>query len=256
MRDPHPSVLEQARDLFAGIVERERLAERFVSVRVFPLTAEEAIGRPWRRDFPIVIGKERVIEARFRGTRGQAFTDSPQEFEGTLAEVLNLELTTNQHRAVLIAALNAVLSHLGMVEATVHCKDEDPEYCALEIAETVSVRFGSVSVGLIGLNPAIAERLVDRFGADRVRITDLDPDNVGKVRFGVQVWDGSGRTEDLIVASDVVVFTGTTLVNATFDQIWHLIYAHDKRYLVYGMTAAGVCRLVGIDRICPRGRVS
>ena len=256
MNDQRAPVLERARGFFVEIVENAQLAERAVSVRVFPLTAEEAIGRPWRRDFPIVIGKERVIEARFLGAKGQAFTDSPQEFDGTLAKVLELELTTNQHRAVLIAALNAVLRHLGMVEATVHCKDEDPEHCALEIAETVSARFGTVSVGLIGLNPAIAERLVDRFGADRVRITDLDPDNVGRERFGVPIWDGYDRTEDLIEAVDVVVFTGTTLVNATFDAIWDLIQTRGKRYLVYGMTAAGVCRLMGIEHLCPRGRSS
>ncbi len=249
-------ILKRARMVFAEIVENEHLAESEVSVRVIPLTAEEAIGRPWRQDFPIIIGKERVIEARFHGTKGQAYTDSPQEFEGTLEDVLNLALVTNQSRAVLIASLNAVLNHLGMVEATVHCKDEDPERCALEIAETVSRRFGTVSVGLIGLNPAVAERLVDRFGADRVRITDLDPDNVGRERFGVTIWDGNDRTEDLVDASDVVVFTGTTLVNASFDGIWELIRTRMKHYLVYGMTAAGICRLMNIDRICPCGRNS
>jgi hypothetical protein len=50
------------------------------------------------------------------------------------------------------------------------------------------------------------------------------------------------------------VFTGTTLVNGTFDDIWRLIGARGKAYLVYGMTAAGVCRLLGVDRICPCGR--
>jgi hypothetical protein len=248
------SVLERARDLFAQIVAHERLADGAVSVHVVPLTAEEAIGRPWRRDFPIIVGKERVIEARFRGRRGQAFTDSPREFGGTLADVLQLDLTTNQNRAVLVAVLNAVLSDLGMVDATVHCKDDDPEHCALEIAATVSRTFGRVSVGLIGFNPAIAERLVDTFGADQVRITDLDPDNVGRERFGVTVWDGNDRTADLVDDSDVVVVTGTTLVNATFDDIWRMIRTRGRHYLVYGMTAAGVCQLMGLDRICPRAQ--
>jgi len=249
-------VLERAREVFAEIVENKDLADSELSVRVVPLTAEEAIGRPWRQDFPIVIGKERVIEARFQGTKGQAFTDAPQEFEGALHEVLRLGLATSQDRAVFIASLNAVMNRLAMAEATVHCKDEDPEICALEIAETLSRRFGAASVGLIGLNPAIAERLVDRFGADRVRITDLDPDNVGEERFGVPIWDGNDRTEELVDGSDVVVFTGTTLVNGTFDGIWRLLQTCRKQYLVYGITAAGVCRLMGIDRICPRGRDS
>lgn len=256
MSNEHVPALERTLGLFREIIEKERFDDIEISVRVVPLTPEEAIGRPWRQDFPIIVGKERVIEADALGTKGQAYTDSPREFEGTLEDVLNLGLATNQSRAIFIASLNAVLNHLGMVTGTVHCKDEEPEQCALEIADVVSRRFGAVSVGLIGLNPAIAERLVERFGVDDIRITDLDPDNVGRQRFGVEIWDGKDRTEDLIDASKVVVFTGTTLVNATFDEIWQLIQTRMKHYLVYGITAAGVCRLIGIDRICPCGRTS
>lgn len=254
MSKARPSILERVRDQFGKVLEQERLDDVEVSVRVVPLTPEEAIGQPQRRDFPIIMGKERVIEADLLGTKGQAYTDSPQEYRGTLREIAALDLHTNQERAVFIAALNAALSHLGRVEATVHCKDEDPERCAVEIADAVASRFGEVSVGLIGLNPAIAERLVDRFGAGRIRITDLCRDNIGKKKFGVEIWDGTDRTGDLVDASDIVVFTGTTLVNATFDGIWELIQARGKRYLVYGITAAGVCHLTGIDRICPCGR--
>lgn len=254
MSKARPFILERVRDEFRNVIEQERLDDVEVSVRVVPLTPEEAIGHPQRRDFPIIIGKERVIEADLLGTKGQAYTDSPQEYRGTLREIAGLDLHTNQERAVFIAALNAALSHLGRVEATVHCKDEDPERCAVEIADSVASRFGEVSVGLIGLNPAIAERLVDRFGAGRVHITDLCRDNIGKKKFGVEIWDGTDRTGDLVDASDVLVFTGTTLVNATFDGIWELIQARGKRYLVYGITAAGVCHLTGIDRICPCGR--
>jgi uncharacterized protein (DUF4213/DUF364 family) len=157
---------------------------------------------------------------------------------------------------VFVASLNAVLNHLGMVKGAVHCKDDEPERCAVEIADTIARRFGRGTVGLIGLNPAIAERLVERFGVAGVRITDLDRDNVGSRKFGVEIWDGNDRTEELIGVSDVVLLTGTTLVNGTFDHILELIATHDKRYVVYGMTAAGVCGLTGIDRICPCGRDS
>ncbi len=143
-----------------------------------------------------------------------------------------------------------------MVKGTLHCRDDEPETCALEIADSLFRRFGEVTVGLIGLNPAIAERLIGIFGADSVRITDLDLDNVGGHRFGVEIWDGNERTEDLIDAAKVIVLTGTTLVNGTFDAIWELIQGRGKKYLVYGMTASGICQLLGIDRICPRGRDS
>ncbi|MFC1639166.1 Rossmann-like domain-containing protein [Gemmatimonadota bacterium] len=253
MSHPNRSILGRAKGKFEKILEAEKLHDLEIAVRVIPLTPEEAIGNPLRRDFPIIIGKERLIEADLLGTKGQAFTDSPEEYQGTLREIVGLELSTNQERAVFVASLNATLNHLGRVEATVHCKDEDPESCAIEIAGTVAARCGEVSVGLIGLNPAIAERLVDRFGAGQVRITDLCADNIGKKKFGVEVWDGATRTKDLVDASDVIVFTGTTLVNDTFSEIWELIQARGKRYFVYGITAAGVCHLTGIDRICPCG---
>ena len=35
------------------------------------------------------------------------------------------------------------------------------------------------TVGLVGFNPAIAEAVVREFGAKAVRITDLNPQNVG-----------------------------------------------------------------------------
>ncbi len=70
----------------------------------------------------------------------------------------------------------------------------------------------------------------------------------------VSVLDGRRHTEELIDASDIVLLTGTTLVNGTFDPILARVRAAGKRCLVYGVTAAGVCALSGIERICPRGR--
>ena len=253
-RDKSSGILEQTIAPFKRIADKENLLDVEISVLVKPLTPEEAIGKPGRRDFPIIIGKERVIEAVVMGSRGHAYTDSPRDFLGTLKDVLNLRLNTNYNRAIYIAALNAVLGSLGMVDKTVHCKDEEPEKCALEIADHLLKKYGKTDVGLIGLNPAIAERLVDAFGAEHVYITDLNKDNIGKRKFGTEVWDGSTRTEDLVESSDVIIFTGTTLVNNTFGRIWNLIQSHKRKYLVYGVTAAGVCKLLDIERICPRGQ--
>ena len=253
-RQHHHSILQQTRARFRQIVEQHALLDASVSVLARPLTPEEAIGTPGRRDYPILIGKERMVESTVLGSRGHAFTDSPRELIGTMEDVLRPGLSTNQDRAIYVATLNAVLGHLGMVNATVHCKDEEPEQCALEIAGLLSQRHGQVTVGLIGLNPAIAERLVETFGADHVHITDLNPDNIGRERFGVEVWDGARRSEDLIDASDVVVLTGTTLINGTFDDLWACIQQRDRAYLVYGVTAAGVGELMGIERVCPCGQ--
>lgn len=246
-------ILERIRPQFVELAGRGDLLGADVVVLGKPLTPEEAIGTPGRRDFPIIIGKERVLEANVLGAKGHAFTDSPREFTGTVEQVLELELDSNQNRAIYIATLNAVLRHLQLVTATVHCKDEEPEQCALEIAAHLLEKYGMVDVGLIGLNPAIAERLIDTFGVEHMRITDLLDDNIGQQRFGVTVWDGNTRTEELIITSDLLVITGTTLVNDTFGSILNLIESHEKSYIVYGMTAVGVAHLIGFDRICPYG---
>jgi hypothetical protein len=252
--EPRASILERTRSQFREIVERNHLLGAQVSVLAKPLPPEEAIGTPGRRDFPIVVGKERVVESSVLGSKGHAFTDSPREFAGRLEDVLDLELTSNQNRAIYVATLNAVLNHLGIAAGTVHCKDDDPELCAAAIAQLLLDRHGRVDVGLIGFNPAIAERLVEAFGSEHVRISDLNGEDIGGRRFGVEIWDARDRTEDLIDSSDVVVLTGTSLVNDTFDPIWRGVQARGKPCLLYGVTAAGVSELAGIERICPRGR--
>lgn len=253
MKQREPSVLDEVRSRFNKIVEQEDLFDVDVSVLARPLTPEEAIGTPGRRDFPIITGRERVVEAVVAGSRGHAFTDSPREFTGSLGDVLGLDLETNGDRAIYIAALNAVLMHLGRIEASVHCRDEDPEKCAQVIAATIFEQYGPVDVGLIGLNPAIAEGLVEKFGADHVRITDLDEEKIGETRFGVKILDGRFRTGEMIDASDVFVVTGTTLVNGTFDSLYEIIRSSKMNFFLYGVTAAGISELLGLDRLCPYG---
>lgn len=246
-------ILEEYRDKIRALAVEHGLNDAAVAVLAKPLTPEEAIGRPGRRDFPILEGKERVIEATVLGTRGQAFTDSPSDFEGRFQDVLELPLTTNRNRAVFLAATNAVLAHIGLVEGTVHCKDDAPEKCAFEIAMSARTT-DAQTVGLIGFNPAIAEAVVREFGTKAVRITDLNPQNVGTKKFGVTLWDGRTRTAELIQRCDLVVATGTTLVNGTFDEILQLTRSGGKRLVVYGITGAGVCRLMNLERWCPQAQ--
>lgn len=236
------------------LLEQNDLMNEEVVVRVGVLTPEEAIGRPIRTDFPILIGKEKMIEARFRDTRGQAFTDSPGEFAGSMRDVLELPLTANRERAIYIAVLNAVMRHLDMIEGAVHCKDEDPEKCADEMAQWAMKRWPEGKIGLIGCNPAILEALVSAFGPERMRLTDLNPDNIGKPKFGVEVWDGNTQTGMLAEWADALIVTGTTLVNDTLGTILSEAQKHGTDLVLYGVTAAGICELFGIERVCFYGR--
>jgi uncharacterized protein (DUF4213/DUF364 family) len=246
--------LEEVRARFTELVAANGLLDDDVAVRVSPLTAEQAIGHPSRPGFPIVEGKEGVIEATFLGAKGHAFTDAPRAFGGTLRDVLMLPLSSNPNRAVFLAVLNAVLRSLGIIEASLHCKDEDPEKCAKALAAQVHQKWGTTMVGLVGLNPAIAEALAKVFGAENVRITDLNRENVGAVKFGVTVWDGRTQTEALVRGSRVIIVTGTTLANGTFDEIWKWINSAGAGYLIYGVTASGACELMGWPGMCPYAR--
>ena len=73
------------------------------------MTPDEAIGAKADENFVIKKGLDRVIEARFRGESGQAFTDAPGNWEGTLSELLDLHLEESRNRAFFTAGLNAVL---------------------------------------------------------------------------------------------------------------------------------------------------
>src|SRR4030042_3581738 len=204
-------ILEKSRVQLAEIITKNRLLDAHVSVLVKTLTPEEAIGVPGRRDFPIILGKERVVEAKVLGAKAHAFTDSPGEFVGDLKEVLNLPLASKRERSIYVATLNATLKYLNLIENTIHCKDEDPERCGKEIASQLLKRWGKVRGGFIGLNPAIAENLNETFGIENVRITDLNKQNVNSSKYGVMIWDGNEMTEKLIKQSDVILITGTTL---------------------------------------------
>lgn len=248
------STLENSRVRLAEMVNKNNMLDARVSVLVKTLTPEEAIGKPGRRDFPIILGKERMVEAEMLGARAQAFTDSPGEFVGYLKEVINFPLTSNRERSIFVATLNATLKYLHLVENTIHCKDEDPEKCAKEVTFQLLKQRGKAKVGFIGLNPAIAQNLTETFGAENVRITDLNEDNIHSFKFGVKVWDGNNSTEELVKQCDVILLTGTTLVNGTFDHIMGCIRNYRKDYLIYGVTGAGVCQLMELSRICPYSR--
>jgi hypothetical protein len=248
-----PGVLEQCRGKLRELIAGHQLDSAPVTVLAKPLTPEEAIGTPGRRDYPILEGKERVIEATVLGARGQAFTDSPSDFVGQLSGVVEMPLTSNQNRAIFLATMNALLSHMRLVEGTVHCKNDAPEKCSAEIAASAR-RQSVLKVGLIGLNPSIAEALVREFGADNVHITDLNPQNVGTRKFGVMVWDGHTQTHELVRASDLVIVTGTTMVNGTFDEILRLVRLENKQFVVFGITAAGVCKLMDMPRWCSQAQ--
>lgn len=244
------STIEHIREKIREIAAEHNFGNEPVEVTIGTLTAEEAIGRPSRQDFSLLEGREVMIEARFKGSFGQAFTDRPSEFRGSLNDVLNLAPDSNDNRAVLDASLNAVMAYLGMATGVRHCHDEEPEKCAAEMALYILKKYGRVKVGLIGYQPAILENLVTALDTGNVRCTDLNLKNTGTEKFGVEIWDGHTDNEDLINWCDIVLATSSTIVNDTYDDIKKLTDTHEKKLIIFGVTGAGVAALLGLERLC------
>jgi len=147
----------------------------------------------------------------------------------------------------------SVCRHLGVVRATLHCRDADPEACGRHIADRLFYPWGLVRVGLVGFNPAIAAHLVRVFGKKFIIITDRNPQNVGVEKAGVVVWD-SRRNEEMISRCRVVLVTGTTLANGTFDDLMGALRQYQRDYWIYGVTATGVAHMLRLNYLCPFAR--
>jgi hypothetical protein len=170
-----------------------------------------------------------------------------------LGDLLSFDLDEISNRAVFVAGLNAALSALEQLPGTIHCKDEDPSRCGPEMARILHERFGPVRVGLIGLQPSILKALVSRFGPAALRVTDLNPDNIGEIRSGVTVWDGEKDLPRLVAECDVGLATGSSAVNRTLDEILNRFQQAGKPLILFGNTISGVASLLELDRLCPFG---
>ena len=233
------------RNKFKRIVEDNNLSGETVMIRAKPLTPKEAIGNPESEDFPIQKGHERMMQAEFRGSLGQAFTDMHGNFEGTLRDVLDMELTNNFRRAIFIASLNAVMRNLGMIEGSIHCKDSGPEECGVDLVEFLG-KYERSRIALVGFQPVHARCCSELHD---LKILDMDCENIGKEKFGVVVLDGSKYAKEVLEWCDIALVTGTTVVNETIEPI--LNSAREKS-VFYGISIAGVAQLLDLKRFCPR----
>ncbi|WP_025209681.1 Rossmann-like domain-containing protein [Hippea sp. KM1] len=246
-------VLQTAVERFVQIVKDKGLLDEYVKIKMRPLKPEEAIGKPSRDDYPLLKGKEVLVEATFLNSKGQAFTDEPSDFEGTIEDVISLPLDRSRNRAVVVASINAVLRHLDMTWGTVHCKDTEPEECAEEMMERFFRRWGeNTTLGLVGLQPALAEAAIRVFGKDNVLISDMDEDNIGKKFEGVEILDGRIHSIEVVERSFLGLITGSSVVNGTIDGLLEASKRNNKNRIVifYGTTIAGVASLLNLNRLC------
>jgi hypothetical protein len=228
---------------FARIVKDNAL-EGEVVIKAAVLSPEEAIGNPEDKDYPLIVGKERIMQADFRGSLGQAFTDMYGNFSGRLSEIASIDLTNNFRRAIFISSLNAVMRYLGLISKTTHCRDEEPKLCSYELAKHIEENFGHPRIAMVGLQPRIVEALSKKF---ELRVTDMDQANIGTEKFGCTI-HGPQMTEENLEWCDVALVTGTTIVNNTIDQ-----FVISKPVIYYGVTISGAAKLLGLNNFCYSG---
>lgn len=220
-----------------------RMMDEMVNVvSARPLSPEEAIGKPDRTDYPILKGKEVMVEAVFRGARAHAFTDMPGDFHGTLQEIMDLALETNFERAVFIATFNAVMRDAGKAANTVHCRNSEPRQCAKQLPAFIADHFGKPKISFVGFQPAMIEELSKTF---QLRVIDLDEDNIGADRLGLLI-EGPENTEEVLSWGDIILATGSTCVNGTIVS-----FLNKRPVVFYGITVAGPAALYGYQRFCP-----
>jgi hypothetical protein len=85
-------------------------------------------------------------------------------------------------------------------------------------------------------------------GRNPLRVVDLDPDNIGTTKFGVEISDPV-RTQEWIEWCEVILATGSTIVNGTLTTFLET----GKRLILYGVTISAAAEILGLDRYCQCG---
>ncbi len=223
-------------------VERNDLSGQNISVRCKALSSEEAIGTPEHDDYPLVKGREVMVEAVFNGARGQAFADEFENRDYSVDELLSMSLDSNKARASFVSGLNAVCRHLELCDKTVHCRNEEPKRCAEQLPDFIGPRD---RILVVGYQPRFVEYLSK---GHEIRVLDLDHDNIGSNRFGVEIEPPEAAPEAMDWCR-MIFATGSTVVNGTIEDV----LTQGKPVLFYGVTISGPARILNLDTYCQCG---
>ena len=188
-----------------------------------------------------------MLQAEFKGSVGQAFTSAPTVFKGSLKEIVDLDLESDDHaKGLFIASLNAIMKYLNLADRTIHCRNEEPELCANKFKEELK-EYKDLNIALIGYQPAILENLSQDF---KVRVLDLSPKNVGETKFGIKIEHGIEDFDKVVLKwADLILCTGSTICNGSIVNFLNL----DKQVIFFGTTIAGAAPILGLKRLCFEG---
>ena len=233
------ALYDKLKAALAERIDECSLAGNDLQVHCRVLEAAEAIGSPEHKDYPILQGREHMVEAAFRGSRGQAFADQFENHQGPVESLLTMDISTNARRAVFVAGLNAVYRYCGICDKTVHCRDQEPLECAKKLHDIFPAES---KVLLAGLQPRFLEALAE---TNAVRAVDLDPRNIGTQRSGVKI-ESAEATQEAIDWCDSILVTGSTLVNGTITTFLNT----PKRVVFFGVTISAAAKILNLETFC------
>ena len=159
-----------------------------------------------------------------------------------------------RNRAVVVAALNALAAKLGLIRHNIRCPHEESEPCGRELAGELKRRFPDArKVLLVGLQPGLLGALVEHYGCEGVRVTDLDSENIGREKHGVRVGNGDADITHEVRWCDLMLVTGSSVVNGTLDGLLKHSQNASKPLVFFGNTIAAVAAVADLDRVCALG---
>ena len=216
------------------------------TVSVTPSAEPEKTLRP-ENDPPSTVARpEYCVTATLCGVKGEAYTEEPTGFSGTLRQALHILPTEKGISAVTIAALNAAVNYLGLAPGTFPEGEEAHFRYADALCRYVTEHFGKSNIILVGYDGYLVKRFVEE-GLDFWTM-DRDPDHISQNRFHHVVVNNAKRNrESSFVWGKYFIVTGSTLCNGTI-----LPYLDsDKEVLFYGITGAGAATLLHLPWFSP-----
>lgn len=202
--------------------------------------------RPEKDPASTVARPEYCVTAELCGTKGEAYTETPEAFQGTLEEALAIAPSDKGISAVTVASLNAAMSVLSLAPCTFPADPEYPFAYADALCRYVTERYGRSNLVLVGYDGYIVKRFMEE-ELDFWTL-DRDPDHVAQDRFDHVVVNGAKRNrESAFVWGKLLIVTGSTLCNGTIIPYLN----SGKELLFYGITCAGAARLLSLPWFAP-----
>lgn len=221
-------------------------ALRKETVTVIASEEPERTLRPENEPVSEAARPEYCVTATLLGAKGEAYTEEPEGFCGTLEEALQIAPTEKGISAVTVAALNAAVSYLNLAPGTFPEGKEARYRYADALCRYVKEQFGTDHIILVGYDGYLVKRFMEEgFGFWTM---DRDPDNITQDRFHHVVVNNAKRMrESSFIWGKYFIVTGSALCNGS---VLHYLNT-DKEVLFYGITCAGTATLLKLKWFSP-----